>query len=288
MKESSEAIIGTECKKMESTNRYYSKFIAIENQTLLWKTINKSQLFNKLPPEERPDWFKNAIGYIYFERDKNFFDTDDLTTLNKKTVHFMLTDLKVTLEHRRMDAIRNNPYFTDVPKDDPILSNNPSEVLRSKMKESTERTTVNHLIKDGDVSYFSGRDSRPESKKQKGVSLGATPPMGETLVSLQMTGFSGMEWKKMEAEGRYQSEAVIKKELCEQNAAMFDMKQKEFNSLIANNTPPQIDFSIKEMDEPIEDMSVLIERCVKERNDYVASFPPLSLDGNSGVVTNNL
>jgi hypothetical protein len=25
--------------------------------------------------------------------------------------------------------------------------------------------------------------------KQKGVSLGATPPMGETLVSLQMTGF---------------------------------------------------------------------------------------------------
>jgi hypothetical protein len=244
MKESTErtAEATSGFSRMESTNRYYSKFIATENQTLLWKTINKSQLFNELPPEERPDWFKNAIGYIYFERDKYFFDTDDLTTLNKKTVHFMLTDLKVTLEHRRMDAIRNNPYFTDVPKDDPILSNNPTEVLRSKMKESTEA----------------------------------------------VTGFSGMEWKKMEAEGRYQSDAVIKKELCEQNAAMFDMKQKEFNSLIANNTPPQIDFSIKEMDEPIEDMSVLIERCVKERNDYVASFPPLSLDGNSGVVTNNL
>ena len=39
-------------------------------------------------------------------------------------------------------------------------------------------------IKDGVVSYFSGRLCRPKSKKQKGVSLGATPPMGETLVSL--------------------------------------------------------------------------------------------------------
>jgi hypothetical protein len=34
--------------------------------------------------------------------------------------------------------------------------------------------------------------------KQKGVSLGATPPMGETLVSLQMTGLSGVQRRIME------------------------------------------------------------------------------------------
>jgi hypothetical protein len=43
---------------------------------------------------------------------------------------------------------------------------------------------VKGLTKDGVVSYFSVRHSRTKSKKQKGVSLGATPPMGETLVSL--------------------------------------------------------------------------------------------------------
>jgi hypothetical protein len=71
------------------------------------------------------------------------------------------------------------------------------EYMMSKMKESPERIRVKQLIKDGVVSYFSGRHSRPKSKKQKGVSLGAMPPMGETLVSLQMTGFSGMEQRKM-------------------------------------------------------------------------------------------
>ena len=84
---------------------------------------------------------------------------------------------------------------------------------------------------------------------------------------------------KMEAEARYPTEALIKKELSEQNAMMFDMRQKEFNSLLANNAPPQIDFRIKEIDNPIEDMDVLIEKCMKERNDCIASFPPpTSLD----------
>jgi hypothetical protein len=63
---------------------------------------------------------------------------------------------------------------------------------RYQIKESPERTTANQLIKDGVVSYFSGRHSRDESKKQKGGSL------GETDVSLQMTGLSGIEWQKIE------------------------------------------------------------------------------------------
>ncbi len=211
----------SEGNRNTTNNKNYSKFIATDNQTLLWKTINKSQLFNELPPIERSGWFKSVIGHIYFERNSYFFDTDSLTSLNKKTIRIMLNDLKDTIENIRMDAIRNNPYFTDVPKDDPVLSNNPSEVLRNKM----------------------------------------------------------------EAEARYLNEALVKKELCEQNAMMFDMKQKEFSSLIASNTPPQIDFRIKEIDEPIENMDVLIERCMKERNDYIASLPTLSLDGNSDVVS---
>jgi hypothetical protein len=38
---------------------------------------------------------------------------------------------------------------------------------------------LKQFIKDGDVPYFSGSHIQPESKKPKGVSLGATPPTGE-------------------------------------------------------------------------------------------------------------
>ncbi len=51
--------------------------------------------------------------------------------------------------------------------------------------------------KDGVVSYFSGRLCRPKSKKQKGGSLGLYPPMGETLVSLQITKFSFIPFMKI-------------------------------------------------------------------------------------------
>lgn len=187
---------------MEKT---YSIFISPKNQTLLWKTINKSTLFNQLPPNERAEWFKNIIGYIYYEKNTFFFDTDELVTLNKKTIHFILNELNTTIEKRRMEKIDNNSYFTNVP-------NNHSHTVIS----STEVLQPNIELKE-----------------------------------------------------QYENEPFIKKEMYNKNNALFDIKQKEFNELISNNTPPQIDFRIKEIDEPVEDLNVLIERCVKERNEFI-------------------
>jgi hypothetical protein len=188
-----------------NNNINYSKFIASDNQTLLWKTLNKSHLFNLLPENERPEWFKNMIGHIYFERNMYFFDTDDLTTLNKKTIRIMLNE-RITGANKSQIVDegwgrRGNLGF---PTDDRIFVN--------EMKEN-----------------------------------------------------------KIEENG------ILKKELSEQNAMLFDMRQREFNDLIANSKPPQIDFRIKEIDEPIEDMDMLIEKCMKERNDYTPSFTPFSM-----------
>ncbi len=79
-------------------------------------------------------------------------------------------------------------------KNSSVTNNNVKEQLNfdsdrsiGGVKESPERIRVNQLTKNGDVSYFSGLDSQPESKKQK-------------VVSPQMTRYSGMECKKMDVD----------------------------------------------------------------------------------------
>ena len=186
-------------------------FISSKNQTLLWKTINQSVLFNKLPPVQQAVWFKNIIGYIYYERKTLFFDTDELVTLNKKAICFILNELNSINQYSEKEIVY--------------------------LPESDRRELVNEPL------------NTPPSPIQ---------PIHNTPY---FTNFS--------IEDEYPNKTVIKKELYDKNATLFDMRQKEFNDLIANNTPPQIDFRIKEIDEPMEDLSVLIERCVKERNDFI-------------------
>ena len=186
-------------------------FISSKNQTLLWKTINQSVLFNKLSPVQQAVWFKNIIGYIYYERKTLFFDTDELVTLNKKAICFILNELNSINQYSEKEILY--------------------------LPESDRRELVNEPL------------NTPPSPIQ---------PIHNTPY---FTNFS--------IEDEYPNKTVIKKELYDKNATLFDMRQKEFNDLIANNTPPQIDFRIKEIDEPMEDLSVLIERCVKERNDFI-------------------
>lgn len=192
-------------------------FISPKNQTLLWKIINQSILFNKLPPGERAGWFKNIVGNIYYERKTVFFDTDELVTLNKKAIYYILNKLN-------------------------------------------ESQNINDPIDHREVVYKS-QIINECSDNMKNTPIDPPTPIQHAYNAPYFTNLSiGDE---------YNNKTVIKKELYDKNASLFDRKQKEFNDLIANNTPPQIDFRMKEIDEPIEDLSVLIERCVKERNAFI-------------------
>jgi len=234
---------------------HYNNFIASDNQTLLWKTINQSVLFNQIPPNERADWFKNIVGYIYFERNNNFGDMDDLLALNKKTIQFMLNELKSKIEPREKGGIL---YSSERPegahKNSHSIPTSPSSPIPTEYKvnptssfQSLSGFFNNSYLTDVPKAYSYSPDI-PNEKLQN----------------------------KTEADTRYKSESVMKKELSEKNAMMFDMKRREFDDLIANNTPPQIDFRIKEIDEPIEDMESLIEKCIKERNITTSSLRSLS------------
>ena len=68
-----------------------SLYILPENQTLLWNTIMKTSHFQKKP--EKQEWFRSIIQQFYDKSDPNI-NVQQLRTLNKETVQYMIHTLK--------------------------------------------------------------------------------------------------------------------------------------------------------------------------------------------------
>ena len=87
-----------------------AKFIDHNNQTLLWNTITKLPLFHeKIDPDFQAQWFRDMIEKIYINQQHRILNNNDLLTLNKHTISFMITSLKkITLTENEL----NGPYDT--------------------------------------------------------------------------------------------------------------------------------------------------------------------------------
>ena len=71
-----------------------SNFITYENQTLLWNTITNVPLFNKIPHQDKANWFKNIIGGIHQQNENRYLSYQQLHDLNKYTISYMINILK--------------------------------------------------------------------------------------------------------------------------------------------------------------------------------------------------
>lgn len=71
-------------------------YIHVENQQLLWNTINKYGLFHLLYKDENEKkmWFKNTIASIYEKYGQNIYDVESLQKINKETTVYMIKYLK--------------------------------------------------------------------------------------------------------------------------------------------------------------------------------------------------
>lgn len=81
----------------------------------------------------------------------------------------------------------------------------------------------------------------------------------------------------------------IKKEL--DTVELFEKKQKEYDDLFKPKLPEKIDFNIKEIDEPIKDISQLVEKHLREREEelvkYSSSIAPTNTSTNEPLKINN-
>jgi hypothetical protein len=83
-------------------------YISIENQTMLWSTIQKIQLLHEnIPTKQQQDWFKNIIGLFY---QQNINVKYDLRQLNKDTIGYMINTLK---QYPEIETERLTDRLTD-------------------------------------------------------------------------------------------------------------------------------------------------------------------------------
>ena len=88
-----------------------ASYISVENQTMLWSTIQKIQLLHeKIPTNQQQDWFKNILGMFY---QQNINIKYDLRQLNKDTIGYMINTLKQDPEIQ-IQTDRNTDRLTGI------------------------------------------------------------------------------------------------------------------------------------------------------------------------------
>ena len=107
------------------------------------------------------------------------------------------------------------------------------------------------------------------------------------LLSSQNTKISTDSQVENSSSQIYYNNNVLKKDLIENNISLYDKKQREFNELFNNNTPPPIDFKIKEKDEPIENIDILVKEYLKLRDEDIV-LQPQNLITNSPISVKNI
>ena len=107
-----------------------SSYISVENQTLLWNTIQKVQLLHdRLPTHLQQDWFKNILGTFY---KKSVNTPYDLVQLNKETIGYMISSLKQ--ESYSQEYTKKEPPNLKEEMGDGVIENM-DELLQQQLKQ---------------------------------------------------------------------------------------------------------------------------------------------------------
>ena len=105
-----------------------ASYVSVENQTILWNTIQKVQLLHEqIPSYQQQDWFKQILGMFYQKIQNTSYD---LRQLNKETIGYMISTLKPQPE-----IIETKPSLNlGEPISDTAIENM-EELLQQQMKQ---------------------------------------------------------------------------------------------------------------------------------------------------------
>jgi hypothetical protein len=110
-----------------------SSYISVDNQKMLWNTIQRVQLLHeRLPENQQQEWFKKIIGMFY---KVNINSQYDLVQLNKETIRYMIESLKQKPNsHQDYDKpVTHEPNFKE-PINDSVIENM-DELLQQQLKQ---------------------------------------------------------------------------------------------------------------------------------------------------------
>ena len=88
-----------------------SQYISTENQAVLWNTIQASPLIKQQQPQVVQQWFKNIIHIFYTQivgLNVKFGTRDELHAWNKKTIQYMMADIKAKSQQEPVNHSNSN------------------------------------------------------------------------------------------------------------------------------------------------------------------------------------
>ena len=90
-------------------------YVHPENQKLLWNTIQKTPIFNNLGSRQT-QWFKSVIQHFYEEypNAKVIKTKDELQTINRATISFMVNSLKEMFQPKQTPTQQSETSYGNV------------------------------------------------------------------------------------------------------------------------------------------------------------------------------
>ena len=110
-----------------------NSFITQQNKQLLWNTLVKVPLFNKIEQSEKITWFETQINNIYNHNKNTHQSNNDLRTFNKDAITILINILKQIPE-------KKSSPFEQV--EDQALSNLNELVEQQKQKRALDIQTI--------------------------------------------------------------------------------------------------------------------------------------------------
>ena len=110
-----------------------NSFITQQNKQLLWNTLVKVPLFNKIEQSEKITWFETQINNIYNHNKNTHHSNNDLRTFNKDAITILINILKQIPE-------KKSSPFEQV--EDQALSNLNELVEQQKQKRALDIQTI--------------------------------------------------------------------------------------------------------------------------------------------------
>lgn len=132
-----------------------SLYVLPENQELIWKTISKVPQFQQMNNQnnEKHLWFQNIIRKFY-EQTTPSINVNELRELNKKTIQYMVSDLKQQFQPVNNSFSYSTNEFSNVFHQQPMSMETNKQETRNSILEK-KQTILSDQFEEKQKEYQS-------------------------------------------------------------------------------------------------------------------------------------
>jgi hypothetical protein len=153
---------------------FMSLYILIENQKLIWETMNKIpqfQEYGKYDQTEQQKWFQHIIQQFYENNKFKLLSVQELQQLNKETLGYMIRELK-NIKVKTVTPVYSNFSSPQYDRfDEPTVFTDKPHLASNSEKKQVTRDYLMEKKQEELNRQFSARQNEYSSMLKKGPGL---------------------------------------------------------------------------------------------------------------------